>query len=159
LPIRGPDMVAARLSDEGGMAVLAGSHDGYVERFGLLHFRRVALTLNGDRVEGIDRLEPPQGSLRLKADLPYAIHFHLHPDCQCERLAARDTCLIRLQDGQEWIFTADGADLSIEDGLYFVDSAGPRPNLQIVLRGATFGETEVRWHVKAVPANGPPPLA
>ena len=30
LPIRGPDFVAARLSDEGGMAVLAGSHDGYV---------------------------------------------------------------------------------------------------------------------------------
>ncbi|MEQ1651366.1 MAG: heparinase II/III family protein [Hyphomicrobium sp.] len=151
LPIRGPDMVAARLSDEGGMAVLAGSHDGYVQRFGLMHTRRIALTQTGERVEGLDRLEPPQGSLRLKADLPFAIHFHLHPDCRCERTNDRNSCRIRVQDGQVWIFTCDGANLTIEDGLYFVDSAGPRPNLQIVLRGATYGETEVRWHVKADP--------
>lgn len=153
LPIRGPDMVAARLSDEGGMAVLAGSHDGYLQRFGLMHFRRIALSLTGGIVEGLDRLEPPQGSLRLKADLPFAIHFHLHPDCQCERLPDRASCRIRVQDGQVWTFTAEGADLTIEDGLYFVDSAGPRPSLQIVLRGATFGEVEVRWRVTAEPAS------
>ena len=118
----------------------------------LMHFRRIALSLNGDSVEGVDRLEPPQGNLRLKADLPYAIHFHLHPDCRCERLADRGQCRIRVQDGQVWTFTADGADLTIEDGLYFVDSAGPRPSLQIVLRGATYGETEVRWRETAEPS-------
>jgi len=78
-------MVAARLSDEGGKAVLAGSHDGYLQRFGLMHFRRIELSLNGEVVDGMDRLEPPQGSLRLKVDLPYAIHFHLHPDCNRPR--------------------------------------------------------------------------
>lgn len=149
LPIRGPDMVAARLSDEGGMAVLAGSHDGYLQRFGLMHFRRIELSIKGNVVEGLDRLEPPQGRLRLKADLPYAIHFHLHPDCRCERLPERGTCRIRVQDGQIWTFSTDGGDVSIEDGLYFVDSAGPRPNLQIVLRGATFGESEIRWRLVA----------
>jgi uncharacterized heparinase superfamily protein len=149
LPIRGPDFVAARLSDEGGTAVLAGSHDGYVQRHGLLHFRRIELSLNGNSVAGVDRLEPPQGQLRLKADLPFAIHFHLHPDNRCERTADRSACRIRMQDGQIWRFTADGADISVEDGLYFVDSAGPRPSLQIVLRGATYGESEVRWRVTA----------
>lgn len=147
LPIRGPDMVATRLSDEGGKAVLAGSHDGYAQRFGLMHFRRIGLSQNGDTIEGIDRLEPPHGRLRLKADLPYAIHFHLHPDCRCERLPARGACRILVNDGQVWTFTAEGADLTIEDGLYFVDSAGPRPSVQIVLRSATFGESEVRWRV------------
>ncbi len=147
MPIRGPDFVAARLSDEGGMAVLAGSHDGYVQRYGLLHFRRIELSLNGNVVDGVDRLEPPKGQLRLKADLPFAIHFHLHPDTRCERLSDRSGCRIQMQDGQIWTFTADGADLTIEDGLYFVDSAGPRPSLQIVLRGATWGESEVRWRV------------
>lgn len=151
LPIRGPDMVVARLSDEGGMAVLAGSHDGYVQRFGLMHFRRIALSQNGDLVEGIDRLEPPQGMLRLRVDLPYAIHFHLHPDCTCERLPMRGACRILTNDNQSWTFTVDGADLTIEDGLYFVDSAGPRPAIQIVLRGATFGESEIRWRVVAAP--------
>jgi uncharacterized heparinase superfamily protein len=153
MPIRGPDFVAARLSDEGGMAVLAGSHDGYVTRYGMLHLRRIALSQNGGILEGVDRLEPPQGKLRLKSDLPYSIHFHLHPDCLCERLSETGGCRIRVQDGQIWIFTAEGAELTIEDSLYFVDSAGPRPSLQIVLRGATFGEAEVRWRVTAVPAS------
>ena len=145
MPIRGPDLVVAKLSDEGGTAVLAGSHDGYVQRFGLMHFRRIELSQDGTNLNGLDRLEPPRGKLRLKADLPFAIHFHLHPDCRCDRLTDRNACRIQLRDGQSWVFAADGADLTIEDGLYFVDSAGPRPSLQIVLRGATFGETEVRW--------------
>lgn len=153
LPIRGPDMVAARLSDEGGVAVLAGSHDGYLQRFGLMHFRRLALSQTGYDIEGIDRLEPPQGKLRLKSDLPFAIHFHVHPDCRVERTADRSQCRIRVQDGQLWTFKVDGADLSIEDGLYFVDSAGPRPNLQIVLRATTFGESEVRWRASVDPAT------
>ncbi len=153
LPIRGPDMVAARLSDEGGKAVLAGSHDGYLQRFGLMHFRRIELSLNGEVVDGMDRLEPPQGSLRLKVDLPYAIHFHLHPDCKCQRLPGHEGCRITVNDGQVWQFTADGADMTIEDGLYFVDSAGPRPALQIVLRGATFGESEVRWRIALTPPD------
>jgi len=153
LPISGPDMVAARLSDEGGKAVLAGSHDGYLQRFGLMHFRRIELSLNGEVVDGMDRLEPPQGSLRLKVDLPYAIHFHLHPDCKCQRLPGHEGCRITVNDGQVWQFTADGADMTIEDGLYFVDSAGPRPALQIVLRGATFGESEVRWRIALTPPD------
>ena len=145
LPIRGPDIVAARYTDEGGVAVLAGGHDGYLKRFGLMHSRRIELSKAGDRLEGLDRLEPPNGKLRLKEDLPFAVHFHLHPDCRCERLPSGSRCRIQLQDGQVWIFKSDGAEMSIEDSLYFVDSAGPRPNLQIVLRGVTFGESEVRW--------------
>ena len=154
LPIRGPDFVAARLSDEGGVAVLAASHDGYVKRYGLMHSRRISMSRSGDRVDGIDRLEPPHGKLRLKMDLPYAVHFHLHPDCTCERVDGKNAYRIRVQDGQTWVFTAEGIDLSIEDSLYFVDSAGPRPSLQIVLRGVTFGESEVRWSVAAENAAG-----
>lgn len=158
LPIRGPDTVSAQLSDDGGIAVLSASHDGYVQRFGLRHSRRISLSPRGDVVEGVDRLEPPQGLLRLKQDLPYAIHFHLHPECGCERMEARTACRIRLQDGQVWTFKVEGAELVIEDGLYFVDSAGPRANLQIVLRSATFGEAEVRWRVAAetMPAETTP---
>lgn len=156
LPIRGPDFVAARLSDEGGVAVLAASHDGYVKRYGLMHSRRISMSRSGERVDGIDRLEPPHGKLRLKMDLPYAVHFHLHPDCRCERVDGKNAYRIRVQDGQTWVFTAEGTELSIEDSLYFVDSAGPRPSLQIVLRGVTFGESEVRWSVAAENAAGNP---
>jgi uncharacterized heparinase superfamily protein len=147
LPIRGPDSVVSEKSDEAGSAVLRATHDGYLKRFGLLHSRRLALSPAGDVLEGVDTLRPPKGQLRLKQDLPYAIHFHLHPSCRCTS-SEPGSSRIELADGEVWIFSADDAALSIEESLFFVDSAGPRPGLQIVLRGTTFGETEVRWRVR-----------
>jgi uncharacterized heparinase superfamily protein len=147
LPIRGPDTVASEYRDEAGHAVLKASHDGYLKRFGLMHTRHLSLSPAGDKLEGIDILKPAKGQLRLKQDLPYAIHFHLHPDCRCT-LDGRTVCRVQLPDGQFWIFTAKDASLSIEESLFFVDSAGPRPALQIVLRGTTFGETEVHWTMR-----------
>ena len=58
-------------------------------------------------------------------------------------------CLITMPGGGRWRFTCDSTELSIEESLFFVDSAGPRPGLQIVLRGATGGETEVRWQARS----------
>ena len=149
LPIRGPDMVAARLSDEGGIAVLAANHDGYVKRFGVFHSRRLELSANGQRLDGLDRLELVPSKHRLEAELPYAIHFHVHPDCKCERGSSSDSCRIRVGDGQVWLFKADTGTVSIEDSLYFVDSAGPRPSLQIVVRGTMLASVEIRWDMVA----------
>jgi uncharacterized heparinase superfamily protein len=151
LPIRGPGIAIARISDEGGLPVLAASHDGYVSRFNLMHNRRLALSADGLTVDGLDTLEPPHGRLRFKSDLPFSVHFHLHPECRCEPAGARGQCLITLPSGAKWRFAAAGIETSIEESLFFVDSAGPRPGLQIVLRGATFGETEIIWQVKAEP--------
>ena len=149
LPIRGPDSVLSEIRNDAGYAVLEASHDGYLKRFGLLHARRLALSPAGDKLEGVDILEPLKGKLRLKQDLPYSIHFHLHPDCKCTG-SGRGTCRVKLPDATIWVFeTDDAAALSIEESLFFVDSAGPRPGVQIVLRGTTFGETEVRWSVRA----------
>ena len=52
-----------------------------------------------------------------------------------------------LADGQNWRFKAEGAGLTVEESAYFADSSGPRRAMQIVLRGVTFGETEVSWTV------------
>ncbi|MBS0238787.1 MAG: heparinase II/III family protein [Proteobacteria bacterium] len=154
LPIRGPDTVAFEFNNGPEHAQLIANHDGYLKRFGLIHARRLVLSANGARLDGADSLEPPKGTLRLKQDLPYAIHFHLHPDCVC-RLAGKGACRITLRDGETWLFTVAGdtAQLSIEESLFFVDSAGPRPSLQIVLRGTTFGQTEVGWSVHAERPN------
>lgn len=153
LPIRGPDIVTAEFHDSPTRAELIASHDGYLKRFGLIHNRKLALSPDGHRLEGVDTLEPQKGTLRLKQDLPYAIHFHLHPDCLC-RSAGHGQCRLTLPNGQTWLFaTTDVAQMSIEESLYFVDSAGPRPSLQIVLRGTTFGETSVQWSVHAEAAK------
>jgi uncharacterized heparinase superfamily protein len=148
LPIRGPDAVVSDYRDENGHAVLNANHDGYLKRFGLIHSRSLLLSPAGDTLEGVDTLKPPRGQLRLKTDLPYAIHFHLHPDCRCT-LDERTVCRVKLPDGRFWLFSAKDASLSIEESIFYVDSAGPRPSMQIVLRGTTFGETEVHWSMRA----------
>ncbi|HML27433.1 MAG TPA: heparinase II/III family protein [Hyphomicrobium sp.] len=153
LPIRGPDTVTFEFHDNPAQTELSATHDGYLKRFGLIHGRRLALSPEGDKLDGVDTLEPPKGTLRLKQDLPYAIHFHLHPDCRC-RILGQGECRITLPDGETLLFRLDEtAQLSLEESLYFVDSAGPRPSLQIVLRGTTFGETTVRWSVRTETAD------
>ena len=150
LPIRGPDMAIARLSKENGAAVLAAGHDGYLKRHGLMHNRRLSLNKAGTALFGIDRLEPPSGRLRLKQDLPFAIHFHLHPDCTVEDGDDEESVRIQMANGKAFLFKAAGAEMFVEESLFFAESSGPRPGVQIVLRGATFGETEVRWSATQV---------
>ena len=128
LPIRGPDFVSARLTDEDGAAVLAASHDGYSKRYGLMHNRKLILSADGKTLAGVDKLTLAGGRRKTKGAMPYAVHFHLHPDCKCERGPAPEQCRIRMRDGEVWLFKADGVRVSIEDSLHFVDSAGPRPS-------------------------------
>ncbi|MGL4397139.1 MAG: heparinase II/III family protein [Hyphomicrobium sp.] len=149
LPIRGPDLVVAKLSSEGSDAVLVASHDGYLKRYGLLHNRRLTLSRDGRTLSGLDRLQPPSGRLRLKMDVPYSVHFHLHPECRVKPAPGRGRCVITMPGGRRFIFEVDTGEAFIEESTYFVESTGPRRSLQIVLRGTTFGETEIRWRVRA----------
>lgn len=145
LPIRGPNVQSVEnLGDIEGQIGFAAAHDGYVDRFGVLHRRRITMERNGRRIVGIDELKPPRGILRLKRDVPFAIHFHLHPGVTCRRGDKVGTALIEAGE-QRWRMAAEGARLVIEESMYFADATGPVRRLQIVLRGATYGETEVRW--------------
>jgi len=90
----------------------------------------------------------------LAVDAPFAVHFHLHPAVACARGAKEGTADLTLRDGQRWRFTADGAQLSIEESIHYADLSGPRPSLQLVLRGACFGENEVRWSMERFAPQG-----
>ena len=150
MPIKGPDNVFSAAGEKDGQIFIDTSHDGYLKRFGLIHSRRLSLSADGNTLEGVDALRPPKGQLRLKTDLPYAIHFHLHPDCRCTP-DEPSLCRVKLPDGRIWMFSAKGSTLTIEESIFYVDSAGPRPSLQIVLRGTTFGETDVQWSMRCEP--------
>jgi uncharacterized heparinase superfamily protein len=145
LPIRGPKVINVdAIGPHEGRLGFQASHDGYLDRYGLLHHRRIVMENYGRRIVGTDQLKPPRGVLRLKRDLPFAIHFHLHPRVNCRRGDKVGTAFIEVGE-QRWRMAAEGARLVIEESMYFADATGPVRRLQIVLRGATFGETEVRW--------------
>ena len=144
-PIRYPDRVDWRTEEAEGAAVLEASHDGYRRRYELIHSRRLQLSADGAQLAGRDRLDGLSTKVRLRNDLPFAIHFHLLPGTSCGLGAAPNEAIITLADGQRWRFSARGASLAVDESAYFAESAGPRRALQIVLRGVTFGETEVNW--------------
>jgi uncharacterized heparinase superfamily protein len=147
--LKGPGTVSAKFTETGLGKEIAATHDGYRERFGLMHTRRLLLEPSG-RLFGIDRIEGPRIKVRLRQDLPFSIHFHLHPDATCRAIDGEGKIDITLKDGSVWRFSLGGAAVSIEESTFFADSTGPVGALQIVARGATFGETEVWWAVEPV---------
>lgn len=149
-PIREPDTVEYKMIEREGSLVMGAQHDGYLKRFGLKHSRRIALSADGKRVDGADRLKDPIGTLNLKQDLPFAIHFHLHPDVSCQRLDAPNTAELTLRSGDVWHFSVKGAALAMEEGTFFADSSGPARVLQLIARGATSGDTVVTWVLEKV---------
>jgi uncharacterized heparinase superfamily protein len=151
--LEGPGQVEARVSGtpSGGLEAVA-SHDGYREKLGLVHARQLVLSADGRTLTGHERLAGAKVRVRLRQDVPFAIHFHLHPDASCRMLPGDAGVEILLTDGQVWNLSCPALRASIEDSTYFADAAGPRSALQAVLRGTTFGETEVTWTLSAVTA-------
>jgi uncharacterized heparinase superfamily protein len=147
-PIRYPDSVKIAVGEGEEGVLFDAQHDGYVRQFGLVHHRKLALAANGTRVIGVDRLVPPQGTLRLKQDVPFAIHFHAHPTVRCE--PTEEGAAIIARTGERWRLSATGAALSIEPSVHYADLSGPTDSRQVMLRGVTYGETEVRWRLERV---------
>jgi len=153
-PIRWPKHTSWRLQEPAGGLSIEALHDGYMQRFGLLHTRRLSLDASGTTIAGLDRLGPPKGDLRLAKDLPFAVHFHLHPLVECDPAEMPRSVELRLPDGERWRLSAEGALLSIEESTHFSDFSGPRRSLQIVLRGACFGASELQWLIERVAHGG-----
>ena len=144
-PIRYPATVTYDPGRERDGVRIKTSHDGYMRKFALTHRRELFLSRTGDRLMGEDIIGAGTGSVRFARDLPYAIHFHLENDVVCRHDDDPAIALIELRNGDLWRFVVRGTTLSIEDSINFADLSGPTRSTQIVLRGASFGETRVNW--------------
>lgn len=167
-PIRFPSKVSHKIAQHDGGLELEMQHDGYVKHADLVHRRTLFLHEAGGQLDGIDRLEPGTRPPQTGA-IPFAIHFHLAPDIACRPGAESNMADIEPGDGSVWRFAAQGAALTFEDSAYYADFSGPRRTLQLVLRAACFGKSEVRWSLTRIveaprqpavelPRPKPPPL-
>jgi len=147
-PLRHPDHVTCTVCEEDGGIVCEASHDGYAARWGLLHTRTLALDASGTRLGGTDKLGPAKGLLRFSWDVPFAIHFRLHPAAEARVGPTPESTELVLDNGEHWRLTATGAAVCIEEGLYFADLAGALPTHQVVLRARCHGESEVSWVIE-----------
>src|SRR6188768_1664308 len=84
--LSGPaDVQVARQERDGGV-MLRLSHDGYLDRFGVVHHRSFRLSADGKRLDGEDVFVPAHGeSLPAKRGDGFAVRFHLHPTVKANR--------------------------------------------------------------------------
>src|SRR5580658_10663814 len=78
--VEGPENVTVARDTEDGAIVLRAAHDGYAERFGIIHERFISLSADGNRLEGEDVFLPATGNaMPDDAEDHFAVRFHLHP--------------------------------------------------------------------------------
>jgi uncharacterized heparinase superfamily protein len=141
---RRPSRVDAARDEMDGNVWVTASHDGYRERFGLVHRRRLYLSAAGDNLRGEDTLIP-DGS-RNTMPHPFAIRFHLHPDVQASVLQNGAAVLLRLPSGAGWRFQSSGGLPTLEESVYVAGEEGSRRTQQIVVAEVSQrSEAVVKW--------------
>lgn len=146
--LRGPQTVAAERVEQDDGIVLAARHDGYLQEFGLIHERRWHLMPEEGRLEGHDAFmrQGKGAKSRLPGrsrGLPVAVRFHIHPAIAVRHVPGGIELASAL--GEVWLFDAEGAEVRIEESVYFAGLSGPRRTDQIVLYLAVTDAAEVRW--------------
>jgi len=150
--LSGPANVTASLGMADGAQDLRMTHDGYDQRYGVTHSRRLRLTDKGAMLSGEDILLAPhglKGSARENGGL-FAIRFHLHPLVAANISSDGRTVYLRQPGEPSWQISAGHETLVIEEGVYLASNLGPKRTLQAVIYGE-FGsgsERRVNWIIE-----------
>lgn len=152
--LSGPRTVRGEVREDQGDLLMRAMHDGYKDRYGFLHQRRLRLTANGKSIEGVDQLAlAPQGRPLTKDSDSFAIRFHLHPRVSPRLDAEENSVSLTLPDAQLWKFRAAGARVDIEESIFLADPIIQKRSLQIVLRGKCINEVQVAWSLRRLETN------
>jgi len=128
------------------------SHDGYLERFGILHHRVLSISADGNKIDGEDLFMPPEDELEPKSTLDeFATRFHLHPGIKANRLTDGRGVMLILPNKDVWNFTAHEDRVELEESVYLGGLDGPRRTLQIVISGQARKVGRVHWTFAHVP--------
>ncbi len=153
----GPSHVAVTREDRPDAIVLRATHDGYAERYGILHERTITLATNGTRLEGEDAFLAVDGSAQVRTTRDkYAVRLHLHPTVKATRLSDGHGVMLMTPDKELWTFTVRDGRVELEDSVYLAGAEGPRRTVQIVIYGHARHAPRVSWNLQQ---SGSPALA
>ena len=137
-------VLVSRKEDEGGSAVEA-SHDGYMRGFGLLHERRLELSVDGGKLSGTDRFLASPAGRASDGKHGIAIRFHLHPSCEIVESEEEGITILR-NDLPCWVFRCESVRPVVEESIFFAVPDGARHSLQIVLHLDSSQGERIDWH-------------
>ena len=154
--IAGPSKLEVAREERGEAVLLRSAHDGYVQRFGVVHQRTIRLAQNGGRVDGEDMFLPEHGeSLPSNKPDAYAIRFHLNPSIKASRLTDGHSVMLLLPNRQVWSFTAYEDRVEVEESVYLAAADGPRRAVQIVVYGHARQTPRIHWTFAHMERNEP----
>ena len=107
-------------------------------------------------MKGYDQLSAV-GDNPAEAKARIAIRFHLHPRVAAQLSRNTNAVTLTTPGGQVWRFIAEGAELDVEESIFFADPICLRRSLQIVLKGPCTKATSVQWKFEKL-AQQPRPV-
>jgi uncharacterized heparinase superfamily protein len=152
--VSGPRHVSVSRDTEGRGTVLHAAHDGYVERFGIVHERFVALSADGNRLDGEDVFLPADGkALPPDVEDHFAVRFHLHPGTRPNPFPNGRGVMLMLPNRDVWHLMAYDDVVAVEESVYLAGQDGPRRTTQVVIYGQARTTPRVHWslvHVRQI---------
>ena len=153
--VSGPTRIEIERRSAAGATVLALGHNGYVDRYRIVHQRELSLSDAGDRLEGVDTFINPSGRAANKGGKDsFAIRFHLHPNVRASVAREGHAVLLELPDGESWEFETDGLEVQIEESILLSDRRGNRATEQVVIYGRIQQTPSVTWHLHRTALGG-----
>ncbi len=144
--LSGPINVSVIREDRPGSIVLRASHDGYADRYGIIHERVLVLAADGTRLDGEDLFLDAEGGSQLQATHDeFAVRFHLHPTVKATRLTDGHGVMLMTPNKEVWTFSAHEDHVELEDSVYLAGSEGPRKTAQMVIYGHGRTASRVLW--------------
>jgi len=153
--VSGPNDIQVAREERGDAVILRTSHDGYADRFKLIHQRALKLAVGGDRIDGEDLFVTTEGDM-LPADVSdeFAVRFHLHPSVKANKLTDGHGAMLMLPSRDVWTFNAYEDRVEIEESVYLAGSDGPRRAVQMVIYGRARKIPRVHWTFTHIPSSG-----
>ena len=149
----GPSNVAVTREDAADSVVLRATHDGYADRYGVLHERTVSLSADGTRLDGEDMFIAADGSAQVRGDDRFAVRFHLHPSVKATRLTDGHGVMLMTATKEVWTFSSPEAPVELEDGVYLASPDGPRRTVQMAIHGNAAATPRVTWSFQQTSAT------
>jgi len=150
----GPHAVSVTREDAPEAIALRVAHDGYADRFGIVHERMLLLAADGSRLDGEDVFLAADGGARVRSHQDqFAVRFHLHPTVKATRLTDGHGAMLMTPNKEVWTFSAHEDRIELEDSVYLAGSEGPRRTTQIVIHGHARTASRVQWSLQH--ANAP----
>jgi len=152
----GPSVVSVTREETSETIALRAAHDGYADRFGVVHERTLLLSADGTRIDGEDVFLAADGGTQVRtARDQFAIRFHLHPTAKATRLSDGHGVMLMTPTKEVWTFSAHEDRVEIEDSVYLAGSEGPRRTTQIVIHGHARTAARVQWSLQHTNATAP----